>query len=384
MAAIQFIMSGAFSIIPPLLPLLMPSLGVHAPGAVRLWAGAMIGVAPLGAALMSPSWGRLSDKFDRRLIILISCVAVALCTAIMSTVTHPMQLLALRFCMGLFGGHVAAGLAVVSAVTPGLRLGYALGWMTTAQLAGTLLGPLIGGGIADWFGNLHAPFFGVSVATVFVAAAIAFVPPRSALAESHPEGSSHHSAPHSMRRDVITWVVVLLLAQCAIMSPQPIVSLRVLELEGQRTDLATLAGLAFSVVALGGLIGSPSIGKLSDTIGARRTLLISLTAAALLTLPQAVATQFGCFVAERFLAGLFLAGIIPAVNAEIGKSASSANRGRTFGIAASAMFLGAFLGPAAGGAAAAIFGLRSVFLGSAGILLITAAWISTRVAPYRR
>jgi DHA1 family multidrug resistance protein-like MFS transporter len=382
MTAVQFIISSAFSIIPPVIPLLLPAMGVHEPGAVRLWAGALLGVTPLSAALMSPWWGRLSDRIDRRLIILISCAAVALCTALMSLVSHPTPLLALRFGMGLFGGHVAAGMALISAVTPVSRLGYALGWMATAQLAGSLLGPVIGGGLADTFGNLRAPFFGASVATVLVAGAIALVPSQARSSGTRPAvASAEVPVARPKHGELAPLIVVLLLVQCAIMSPQPIVSLRVLELEGPRRELATLAGFAFSVVALAGLIGAPVLGRLADQMGARQVLLWSALAAALCTVPQAFAPDYVWFVAERFLGGLFLAGIIPTVNALIGKSVAEADRGRTYGITASAAFLGAFLGPVGGGALAAQFGLPSVFLGSGFLLLAAAVWIAARVTP---
>jgi DHA1 family multidrug resistance protein-like MFS transporter len=385
MSAVQFILSSAFSIIPPVIPLLLPAMGVHEPAAVRIWAGAVLGVTPLGAALMSPWWGNLSDRVDRRLIILISCTAVAVCTALMSRVTHPAQLLALRFCMGLFGGHVAAAMALVCAVTPAVRLGLALGWLATAQLAGSLLGPLIGGAIADAFSSLRAPFFGASLATLLVAAAILLVPsPARSAAAPAADGAPDSPASRWPRRELWTLIIVLLLAQCAIMSPQPIVSLLVLELVGQRAQLASLAGFAFSVVALSGLIGSPLLGRLGDSMGARRVLLLSVVAAAVCTLPQAIATRYGWFVAERFLAGLFLAGIIPTVNALIGKRVGDAGRGRVYGITASASFLGAFLGPAAGGVLAAELGLRSVFLGSAALLLSAALWIAARLPPTAR
>jgi DHA1 family multidrug resistance protein-like MFS transporter len=364
------------------IPLLLPAMGVHEPGAVRLWAGALLGVTPLSAALMSPWWGRLSDRIDRRLIILISCAAVALCTALMSLVSHPTPLLALRFGMGLFGGHVAAGMALISAVTPVSRLGYALGWMATAQLAGSLLGPVIGGGLADTFGNLRAPFFGASVATVLVAGAIALVPSQARSSGTRPAvASAEVPVARPKHGELAPLIVVLLLVQCAIMSPQPIVSLRVLELEGPRRELATLAGFAFSVVALAGLIGAPVLGRLADQMGARQVLLWSALAAALCTVPQAFAPDYVWFVAERFLGGLFLAGIIPTVNALIGKSVAEADRGRTYGITASAAFLGAFLGPVGGGALAAQFGLPSVFLGSGFLLLAAAVWIAARVTP---
>jgi MFS transporter, DHA1 family, multidrug resistance protein len=380
MCAVQFILSSSFTIVPSVIPLLLSNIGVHEPGAVRIWAGAVIGVTPLAAALMSPAWGRLSDRVDRRIIILISCSTAAVCTALMSFVANPSQLLGLRFCMGLFGGHIAAGLAIVCAAVPTARLGYALGWMATAQLSGSLLGPLIGGSVADAFGNLRAPFFGSGFATLLVAGAIVFVPrqPRSAGASDLAQQAGS-TAMLSRYPKLRTLVVVLLLAQCAIMSPQPMVSLFVLQLVGQRADLATLAGFAFSIVAFSGAIGSLVLGRLSDAIGTRRVLLGCVLAAAVCILPQGFSPHYSWFVAERFLGGLFLAGIIPTVNALIGKSVPDADHGRTYGIMSSATFFGAFIGPLGGGALAAALGLRSVFIGSASLLLITALWIETRL-----
>ncbi len=383
MVSVQFIISSAFSIIPPVIPLLLPVLGVRAPAAVRAWAGMVIGVTPLAAALMSPWWGRLADRMDRRLIILIACGAASACTASMSLVTHPWQLLALRFGMGLFGGHVAAGMAMVSTATPAARLGWALGWVAAAQLAGTLLGPLIGGSIADAFASYRAPFVCAGVAALLVGAAIAMVPSQASLAPRITPTAPTGHLPALLRRyrELGTLVMVLLLAQCAIMSPQPIISLHVRELVGERPDLATLAGLAFSIVALSGLLASPLLGTLSDFMGARRVLLIGVVAAALCTLTQPFAPTYGWFVAERFLGGLFLAGIIPTVNTLIGKSVAGADRGQTYGLAAGATFFGAFLGPVVGGLLGAQLGLGSVFFLSGGVLLINAVWIAIRLAP---
>jgi DHA1 family multidrug resistance protein-like MFS transporter len=380
MTAVQVTLSGAFSIIPPLIPLLLPEMGVHEPAAVRLWAGAVLGVTPLGAALMSPWWGVQSDRRDRRLIILISCAAVALCTAMMSLVHRPGELLALRFFMGLFGGHVAASMALVGSATPPSRLGNALGWMATAQLGGSMLGPVIGGGIADLSGSLRAPFFGASVVSLLVAGAVTLVPSSAQVPPLNPgAGALPATGVYSRGRERTAWVLVLCFTQCAIMIPQPIVPLLVQQLVGPVPEVATLAGIAFSVVAISGVLAAPVLGYLGDALGGRRVLLPSFLAAAFFTLLQGFAGRYSWLVTERFMAGLFIAGIIPTVNALIGKGFPAHDHGRTYGIAASATFFGAFLGPVAGGALAAQFGLHSVFPLSAALLVLAAAWMHARL-----
>jgi MFS transporter, DHA1 family, multidrug resistance protein len=386
MLSVQFIVSGAFSVVPPVIPLVLPLLGVHTPGAVRTWAGILVGVTPLAAALMSPLWGRMLDRIDSRLIILISCTVAALCTTSMSLARNPWELLALRFTMGLFGGHVAAGLSIVSAATPTSRLGWALGWLATAQLAGTLLGPLIGGGIADASASLRAPFLFAGAAVILIGGAVAFVPAAGLRRRwsRPPADGAQPSARKPQRRDVRNLVAALLLAQCAIMMTQPVISLHVRELVGARTNLTTLAGLAFSVVGFGGLLAAPILGKLSDRVGASRLLFWVVVAAASCVLPQAFASNYSGFVVERLLAGIPLCSVVPIVNALVGKSVPADHRGQAFGLTSGAAFMGAFIGPVSGGLLGAHFGLTTVFVVSGVVLLINGLWIGVTIWPGRR
>jgi MFS transporter, DHA1 family, multidrug resistance protein len=379
MSAIQCILSAAFSIVPPVLPLMLPGMGIRDNAALRIWAGAILGAAPLAAAITSPGWGRISDRLDRRLIILISCAAAGISTALMCFATHPLELLALRLAMGFFGGHVAASMAMVASATPTGRMGYALGFMATAQLAGTLLGPLIGGVIADAFHSFRAPFFGAAVAAVLVTGLMMRMPARAAPAApstAPADTSGQHRHGPALSRGIWLWIVVLLLCQWAILCPQPMISLFVLQLVGPRADLATLAGLAFSIVALSGLLCAPLLGVLGDKFGARRVLLIGVLGAAACNFSQAFAPNYGLFVLQRFGAGLFLAGIIPTANSLLAHHSAAADRGRVYGLSAGATFLGGFLGPLSGGALAAAMGLRSVFIASAVLLAMTAAIVS--------
>jgi hypothetical protein len=50
MVGIQFIMTGAFSVLSPIMPLLLPELGVETASAVDLWAGILNGVTSFVAA----------------------------------------------------------------------------------------------------------------------------------------------------------------------------------------------------------------------------------------------------------------------------------------------------------------------------------------------
>ena len=119
----------------------------------------------------------------------------------------------------------------------------------------------------------------------------------------------------------------------------------------------------------------PLLGRLSDRIGQRRVLLIALAGAALLMAPQAFATSYWVFVAERFGVGLFIGAILPAANTLIAKITPAAERGAVYGMTASAYFIGNSMSPLTGGAVAALFGINWVFLMTAALLLLNLVWV---------
>jgi DHA1 family multidrug resistance protein-like MFS transporter len=152
---------------------------------------------------------------------------------------------------------------------------------------------------------------------------------------------------------------------------------------GNLPNLATLAGIAFSITGLANVISAPFLGNRSDRIGYRRVLLICLAGGTLTTLPQAFTDNYWLFTAERFAVGLFIGGLLPAANALVGRLVSRAERGAVYGMTSSAMFLGNSMGPLLGGAIAASFGLHWVFLMTAIVMAANLIWVYHRVPEYR-
>ena len=177
--------------------------------------------------------------------------------------------------------------------------------------------------------------------------------------------------------------LVLLMAQFSVRTVQPVVTVFVQELIGSPPQIATLAGIAFSITGLANLIAAPFLGNRSDIIGYRRVLLICLAGATLTSLPQIFVGNYWVFLGERFAVGLFIGGILPTANALIGRSVSRENRGTVYGMTASATFLGNSLGPLTGGLIAASLGLRWVFAVTALLLLVNWVWVWFTVPEYR-
>ena len=106
----------------------------------------------LTSFLFQPLWGKLSDKYGRKIMLLRSGFGMAVVIALMGFVQNPWQLLLLRLLNGTISGFNPAAVALISGTTPKDRMGFAMGISQSGQVAGTILGPLIGGLLADAVG----------------------------------------------------------------------------------------------------------------------------------------------------------------------------------------------------------------------------------------
>ncbi len=378
MVTVQALMSFAFSVSGPFLPLFIIQLGVKPIAAVSIWAGVIASVNFLAAAIFSPVWGGIADRTGRKAMVIRSCVAVAIFTALMGVVQNVWQLFSARACMGIFSGFSAAAIAMVGTQVPEESLGFSLGWMTTGQLVGGLCGPLFGGFLADRLHDYRQVFY---VTSLFALAAalvcILFVRERFAPDTTSNRRVSFFASLHEVAThpSLAPMFVVVLLAQVVAFGVQPVVALFVRDLAGNVPWLATAAGLAFAVTGLADLLASPFLGKRSDRIGYRRVLLISLGGVAAFTIPQAFVHSVNAFIALRFGVGLFLGGVLPTANALIGRVFPLQRRGQVFGITSSATFMGMFAGPLLGGTIAARFGFETVFLTLGCMALANLSWV---------
>ena len=63
---------------------------------MALWTGLSLGVTPAVTALMAPLWGRLADRFGRKIMVERSLVSFVVVMAALAFVTEPWHVFALR------------------------------------------------------------------------------------------------------------------------------------------------------------------------------------------------------------------------------------------------------------------------------------------------
>jgi MFS transporter, DHA1 family, multidrug resistance protein len=382
MVAVQFIMSMAFTIVSPLLPLFLPVLGVRDAAAISMWAGVLVAATSCVAIFASPIWGGLSDRYGRKLMVLRSTLGIAVFTAMMGMARGPWQLLALRAGMGALAGFSSASVVMVASSVPDRQLGYSLGWMSTGQLVGSLAGPLIGGLLADLTGSYRIPFYFAGVICfVGFLVTLFFVPERFTPPD---KGKAKPSLAAGFRiviasGGLMAVIMVMMMGQFATQAVLPVVTLYVKDMLGPRPDIATLGGLAFAATGLAGVLSVPFLGRRADRIGYRTTLLLCLFGAAFFTLPMALPLGYWAFVVERFGLGLFVGGVLPVSNALVGRLTAPAQRGMAYGVISSAYFVGNTAGPLSGGGIAATVGIRWVFAVTGALIALNFLWVWWKV-----
>lgn len=380
MVAVQFVMMSGVSIIVPFLPLFVGQLGVAEATAIRSWSGVLIAIHALFAALFSPIWGSLADRWGRKLMVVRSCLGVAFFTFLMGYAHNVYQLLVLRILMGCFSGFSAAALTLIAAQTSKAKLGYALGLLQIGQVLGVLVGPLLGGVLADLLS--YRTTFRVA-GTMALAAGMAVI----LLVREEFVAKEEAAGGHFLQELAAIWhlpiikvmFVVLFFTQLSIRMVEPIMSLFVASIVTGQALVATVTGIVFSVTGLAQFLSLPLIARNSDSWGHRRVLIICLIGGALSYFPQALVGSVSALFFFRFVYGLFLGGTIPMINALIGLLTPVNHRGRVYGLTSSAFFLGGFIGPLTGGVMAARLGFLPVFILVATLLVVNALLVIKKV-----
>ncbi|WP_073054200.1 TCR/Tet family MFS transporter [Kaistia soli] len=128
-------------------------------------------------------------------------------------------------------------------------------------------------------------------------------------------------------------------------------------------DVAPFIGILAALYATMQFVFAPVLGSLSDTLGRRPVLLISLGGAAINYLVMAVAPQLWMIVLGRAIAGLTSANVSVA-SAYLTDVSTSDQRARRFGLLNATFGAGFIIGPVLGGLLGDI-GLRLPFIAAA-------------------
>lgn len=144
-------------------------------------------------------------------------------------------------------------------------------------------------------------------------------------------------------------------------------------------------GMSAMAYALTSTAAAPFIGMLADRFGRRPIILFSLAAYVLAFSGYLFAASTWLMILLRGLAGLFTAGLIPAIISSVGDLASDDRRAQWIGIVNGGASAGSIIGPVLGGLLYDRFGYAVPFAVSIGIaaaaLMVAVLFISETHRP---
>ncbi|MBV9580218.1 MAG: MFS transporter [Chloroflexi bacterium] len=382
----SFLMFTAFGFVFPFLPLFIAELGVGDTQQVEIWAGISSFGQALVLSIFSPIWGAVADRHGRRLMVLRAAFGGGIIIGLMGLSQNIWQFMTLRLMQGAMTGVVAAASALAISFVPRARMGFALGLIQMASFAGNAVGPSLGGFSADHFGYRYS--FAVSGALFLMAGVLTllfvtehFVSPPLEAQRAGLGGMLRDIRDEGRDRQLLIMMLVLFSATFGVNVVQPMLPLFVQYLD-PTVSVATVTGLIFTVAGVVAAISSVFWGRTGDRVGFRRLLIGMALGAGLIYIPQAFVTTVVQLVVLRGILGIFDGGLLPSANALIASSRPTrpgggehTSLGTTYGLINLANGMGFALGPLAGGLIAATLGLRNVFLVTATILLVIAAYL---------
>jgi DHA1 family multidrug resistance protein-like MFS transporter len=365
----------------PILPLYFHDLGVQTPEAMSLWSGLATGATYIIVCLAAPFWGRVADKKGRKITLIRSSFGMALCNALIAFQTTPEGVVLIRLIQGLVSGFYSASITLIASETPIERTGWALGLLASANLAGSLIGPLLGGYIADTVGIRNdfiivGALMGLAgmLATIFIHEN--YVP------KPNPEKLSIRKLKEQIPEfnSIVALCVASFIYAICIMSLQPVISVYIKGIVPSDTEnLAFIAGAVFSAMGIAQLMSSSPLGKLVDKIGPRKVLVVSLIYVGVLNIPQAYVSDVYQLAIIRFLQGFGLGGMLPALNTYLSSKTPREFTGQVFSYNQSCLFFGYFLGSVGGASLMAWLGFTTLFWVSGGLFIISALWIGFKL-----
>ncbi|OPA81101.1 MFS transporter [Paenibacillus selenitireducens] len=382
----QFFVNAGMTMIIPFLSLyLKQDLGLTDTHKIGVWAGLIFAANFLTSFIFQPIWGKFADKYGRKMMLLRSGFGMAIVMVLMGFAQTPLQLLLLRLLNGTISGFNPAAISLAASATPKKSIGFAMGTLQSGQVAGTILGPFIGGLLADSVG--YRPIFYITGALLFLASLFA-----TFLIKENFNREEANKKPDisviagfiqlSKFKPLMALFTVTFLLQFAMMGPMPLMPLYVQELHGSTVNLAFWAGFVSSITGISNMVASPLLGKLSDRIGSNGILLVCLLGAAVMLIPQAFVSTVWQLIVFRFLLGMFMGGLLPSVNSLIRKFTPDGMESRAYSFNSSTLALGNMLGPIVAGALSGNIGIQGIFIVSGILLLFNVLWVWTTL--YRK
>jgi len=357
-----------FGIIIPLLPFYAQTFGASA---------LVIGLLSTSFSLMqfifAPIWGRLSDIFGRRPIILAGLLGSAASYLAFGLAASLPMLFAARILAGIAGANIPTAQAFIADSTGPENRAKGMGLVGAAFGLGFIFGPAIGGFLSHW-GYSAPAFFAATLSLANFSAALFFLPeslPPDKRGARERSGRVEAFQRAWSRPKLALVLAVSFLVMTAFASFESMFALFV---ESRFAFGATTIGYLFAWVGVVlALVQGVLVGRVVRRIGEHRLVPAAILMMVVALAGVAAAPSVAILLAAIGLLAMGMGFNSPSMLSVVSRLADPADQGSTLGVSQSLASLARIVGPLWGGLVFDRFGHSVPFYTSSALMLAACA-----------
>ncbi len=336
-----FLAAASYQQVIPFLSLFLSELGVT--DSLTLWANIVFASHYASAIFFQPFWGRIADRVGRKPMMIRAGICLGLIYMLMSFATQAWHVALCRLLNGALTGFIPSATSLCATNTPKQYAARYVASLQTANAAGTIIGPAMGGVMAELFGfrgALKASGFTVLGCTLLV---LLFVSEKNRVSIRR-RSSMWQDALQTIRSPLL-FTVMLTVAFTAFgtSAVQPILALYLNNM-GQGGP-KWLSGVVFSLPGVAFVLTAALWTRLGEKRGFGKLIPFGLIWAGVFSTALSFAPNALWFALLYFLMGAFIAILRPSASALIALKVAGDQQGMAYGMQQSAFMLGGLLGP---------------------------------------
>ncbi|TYR74914.1 MFS transporter [Rossellomorea vietnamensis] len=337
-----FIIMVGIGLVIPILPFYVEKFNANAQVL-----GALVAVFAFMQFLFAPVWGRLSDRVGRKPLITIGLIGFAIAEFVFAFASGLWMLFVSRILAGIFGSALMpTAMAYVSDVTEPEKRGQGMGILGAAMGMGIVIGPGIGGWLAEY--DLSYPFLFAGIAASIAAIVSILILPESYTkemrAQEEPEAKENQFVlmKKALGSPVGFLLVLVFIMSFGLANFQAIFSYYALERYGYGPQEVGFIILVIGLI--GTVVQGFGVGKMTQWLGDQKVVTISLLISAFGFVIMTLAPNM---VWVLITTAVFFVGnsmLRPSLNSLISKLAGK-RQGMVMGLNNSFLSLGNVAGP---------------------------------------
>lgn len=359
--ASQFLIMSGFSAMVPFVPLYFKNeLGIIDNETLAYYVTWFNFCGSLAYAVFLPIWGKLSDRYGVKIMLLRGTFLACFMFPLMGYVSAGWMIF-LRFTSAACAGTTASSQLMIVRTTPDNKQGFALGVFSTAFWGGAMMGYVIGGFMISRF-SYHAAFWFCGILYLLAGFFVLFTKDDPELLINVKKKKIRNISELLPHFTHAVWLMMILFFILGFIRSyeSPYIALKIEDMTSKESA-AYWTGIVSAIVSCGAIASGVINGYLCDRVPIKKMIIPMFLISAAGLFLQGISDNLWWFTTARTLLYLAAGGIQPLLQKILSGATPRKKRGAVFGFSSTANGVGVMLSAFFSGWTFAYISLDSVF-----------------------